>query len=365
MITTTKGRATSLRNLARELGLSVATVSEALRNSPRVTLQTRERVQDFARRSGYVPNPLVTAAMKAIRQSSKKRYRGCIGLLDVPEGVGLELHPFHREILAGAEAAAAQLGFGTELFWIGDTRPGCLSLARLNQVLEARGIDALVVLPFTEARDLSALDLSDRSAVQMDFCVRSPALHRVLPDHFSSLWNALSELALRGYERPGLVLNPAKDRRIQNRWTASFEAYWHARGLRPPVPLLLQERLERPVLLDWYEEHRPDVVLGHDENICACLENVGLVIPRDVGFFSLNILGAKRPLSGLDLNPRLMGRIVVSLLVALREQRLHGTKGPVQTMALEGTWTEGQTVRAARSLDTGAEAVSERLVTKL
>lgn len=47
---------TSIDDLAREVGVSTATVSRALRGLPRVSEQTRQRVVDAAVRLGYVPS---------------------------------------------------------------------------------------------------------------------------------------------------------------------------------------------------------------------------------------------------------------------------------------------------------------------
>src|SRR3954471_3745911 len=48
---------TSIKDVAREVGMSTATVSRALRGLPRVSVDTRERVLDAALRLGYVPSP--------------------------------------------------------------------------------------------------------------------------------------------------------------------------------------------------------------------------------------------------------------------------------------------------------------------
>ncbi len=55
--------APSIREIARSLGLSHTTVSEALRDSPRVNPATRRRVQKAAKAVGYRPNPLAGALM--------------------------------------------------------------------------------------------------------------------------------------------------------------------------------------------------------------------------------------------------------------------------------------------------------------
>ncbi|MFT3672620.1 LacI family transcriptional regulator [Aestuariivirga sp.] len=46
----------TLRNLAARLGLGVSTVSQALRDSPEIAVETRRRVKQAAEQLGYVPN---------------------------------------------------------------------------------------------------------------------------------------------------------------------------------------------------------------------------------------------------------------------------------------------------------------------
>lgn len=48
---------TSIKDVAREVGVSTATVSRALRGLPRVSEETRERVLEVAARLGYVASP--------------------------------------------------------------------------------------------------------------------------------------------------------------------------------------------------------------------------------------------------------------------------------------------------------------------
>ena len=47
----------SIRDVAREAGVSVTTVSHALNGKGRLNPETRERVREIADRLGYRPNP--------------------------------------------------------------------------------------------------------------------------------------------------------------------------------------------------------------------------------------------------------------------------------------------------------------------
>ena len=48
---------TSLKDLAKQLGVSIATVSRALRNSPEIGLDMQQRVKALAKELNYRPNP--------------------------------------------------------------------------------------------------------------------------------------------------------------------------------------------------------------------------------------------------------------------------------------------------------------------
>ena len=59
-----KKRRTSLKDLAQELGVSIATVSRALRNSPEIGKEMQQRVKDLAKRLNYRPNPFAQSLRK-------------------------------------------------------------------------------------------------------------------------------------------------------------------------------------------------------------------------------------------------------------------------------------------------------------
>jgi transcriptional regulator with XRE-family HTH domain len=106
------------RDLAAQLGVSQSTVSRALRNDPRVSLKTRQRVADLAMRSGYTPN--------AVARSLSTRRTGQVALVvsditnpfypDLVEALQrefglLEIHSrTQSDVLAAGEAVLAYLG---------------------------------------------------------------------------------------------------------------------------------------------------------------------------------------------------------------------------------------------------------------
>ncbi|MEL6924218.1 MAG: LacI family DNA-binding transcriptional regulator [Bacteroidota bacterium] len=86
---------TTLKDLARILELSESTVSRALKNHPRISKATTERVQRLARELNYTPNQLAL--------SLQKKHMNAIGVV-VPR---ISYH-FYAQAISGMEAIAEQ-----------------------------------------------------------------------------------------------------------------------------------------------------------------------------------------------------------------------------------------------------------------
>jgi DNA-binding LacI/PurR family transcriptional regulator len=334
----------TIRSLATQLRLSVATVSMALRDNPRVNAATRQRVQRAAGKAGYKANPLLGAALSAVRQARHQHYRGTLALVGAAEANPAQYVVFHREIAAGAEARAQELGFQTELFLVGEESPA-LSHVRLASVLHARGIAGAVLLPFNHARDFSDFDFSGIAAAQMDHSLVRPRLHAIMPDHFSSMLGALDDLTHRGYRRIGLCLEARKDARIRNKWTAAFAAHPGGDAGGRGVPALVGPEVTPERVLRWVRRHRPDVIVGHVQAMVRWLSEAGMRVPEDVGFLNLNLAERTEPCAGLDLGPRRLGAAAIETVVAMLHRRERGVPDYPQTIMLEATWVDGPTLR--------------------
>ncbi len=93
-----KQHRTSLKDLAQELGVSIATVSRALRNSPEIGKEMQLRVKELAKRLNYRPNPFA--------QSLRKEAPKMIGVV-VPN---LVTH-YYAAVLDGIEDEARRAGY--------------------------------------------------------------------------------------------------------------------------------------------------------------------------------------------------------------------------------------------------------------
>ena len=93
----------SLKDLARECGVSVATVSKALNGQSDISAATRDRVREAARRMGYVPN-MAARAMKTNRTYN-------LGVLFVDERQSGLSHEYFSAVLDSFKVQVEKLGY--------------------------------------------------------------------------------------------------------------------------------------------------------------------------------------------------------------------------------------------------------------
>ncbi|MFO1452308.1 MAG: LacI family DNA-binding transcriptional regulator [Opitutaceae bacterium] len=334
----------TLRTLAAELGLSAATISEALRDSPRVKEATRFRVQSAAKAAGYLHNPLVGRVMADLRRGQLQGCRGVIGALNCREQANPLRARFQEAVLQGSTKRAEELGFRLEVFWVGEKQ---LSFRRLNMVLLTRGIQGVFVMPFEEPQDWSEVDWSGLSAVRLDYCLSRPALHTISPDHHAALIHSVDRLRERGYRRVGLFVRRAAEKRILFKWTGALMSYHQGVAPDQRIPPLIVDTLQREGFLAWFDSYRPDVIIGHHPVVIEWLAERGLRVPDDVGFFNLNTTQEPHPSAGLDLLPRQLGAAAVESVVAQIQRGERGTPVHPKTISIEGAWVDGPTVRPA------------------
>ncbi|WP_170153296.1 LacI family DNA-binding transcriptional regulator [Roseiarcus fermentans] len=185
-----------IRELARELDLSIGTVSRALNDRGEVNAETRRRVLEAAARLGYSPN-----------QSGRSLRRGRTDLVAmiVPSGPDdTVINTVFASVLNGVKRRLGEHGFDLALFLEdGDAD----RLGALRRVTERGVADALIIAD-TESADPRVDYLLKRKKPFAAFGrTRNAARHAwVDPDFDSSVEGAVAHLAGLGHERIGLVL---------------------------------------------------------------------------------------------------------------------------------------------------------------
>jgi LacI family transcriptional regulator len=336
--------APTLRTLARTLGLSRTTVSDALRGSPRVNPDTVARVRAAAKAAGYERNPLTGAVMSLLRRSRGQQFRGVLAAIEVVDpDKPPHAHRYNERLLAGVSERANELGFKVERFEVGAHG---VRLGRLDTILHTRGIQGLVILPAPGFPDLANLSWEHYTAVYTDYFIDHPPLHCVCSDHYRSMVALLHELHQRGYRRPGLFMEITHDERLHFRWEGAFLALQKYLPKIAAVPALRMKTVKRGEFEAWFKKHDPDVVLGHQPEAVAWMKDCGAKIPATHGFVCLNSLRPEFDCAALDLRAELLGARAAELMIG---QLLHSEFGvPTQPSltTLPAVLREGPTLRA-------------------
>ncbi|MEG2946498.1 MAG: LacI family DNA-binding transcriptional regulator, partial [Bacteroidales bacterium] len=95
--------AITIKDLARILGISVSTVSRALKDHPDISQETRNNVQELARKMNYKPN--------AIALSLRQKKTKLIGVV-IPQII----HHFFSCVISGIERIANENGYNVVIF---------------------------------------------------------------------------------------------------------------------------------------------------------------------------------------------------------------------------------------------------------
>ncbi len=346
MTRSSSARAT-VRDVAAETGLSIATVSRVLNDHANVAPHTRQLVRQAVDRLGtQAPGPR-SARGRAAPQVEAAVYVRCpylltdyFGLIVSSIAETLELHGRQLVLNAGEASQEAALlsnipdrpGVGSAIMIL--PPESSIELVRL----QARGFPFVVVDPRTPLpRDISAVSAA----------------------HFAGARSMTSHLVARGHRRMGLIAGPqtwtASDARLSGHSAALAEVGY----LQPPELIRSVEATAQwgyraaCELLDLPE--RPTALVGFNDKAAVgamqAAHERGLRVPEDLsiaGFDDIDLATATWPMLTTVRQPlQEMGRMAVTQLMRMLERHtleaLHvelatelvvrGSTGPVPAAA--------------------------------
>lgn len=325
--------------IAEACGVSVATVSRSLRGSQLISEATRRKVQATAERLGYRPDPLVAKLMVQVRRKPGVRTGTTLGLLvssGIPEN--WKNSDIYNQWVSGARARADALGYGLDVL---DLDAEGRSPDQLASILEARGIPGVLIAPTVRPREDLLPPLSALAMTTIGFEVGSLPLHRASTHFAQGMWLALRKLRERGYQRIGFAVTESLCELTAFGWLAAYNTPGRSGQGLERVPALVVDHPTGPELRAWWEEHRPEVVLGGQSLVLQAVGAAGLAIPEDVHFLHLNWSKHRSHLAGIDQDHARVARAAVDLLVSQIHFNRTGLPEHPQTVLIEGTWQDG------------------------
>ena len=318
--------APTLKDIARETGLAVSTVSYALRGAPNVPVETAARVKAAAERLGYRMNARVAELMAQVRRGRGAGSGDRLALVWVE---GRPARGLGRDVANGARARAGERGYEVEEFSL-DEAGG--SPRRLADILKARGIPGVVFAP-----------VFGRSKVELDWPWEALAmavigtaewnapLSRAAHHHYEAMRMALEGVARAGARRPAVWLHAETNERAHRGWQAAWLAYgpagpgkrlWLAGG-EPTA-----EEVEK-----WLGMVAPDAVVVSDAANLARLRAAGwegLVVTLD--------WRARSGVDGVDQGYEVIAGHAVDLVVAQLQRNERGLPETPRALLFPGRW---------------------------
>lgn len=343
------GKRVRLAEIGAELGVTAAAVSMALRGSPRISAELRERVAAVAARLGYVPNP--AAALLAQQR---------VGRGDSAAGnwsVAL-LYRSASELSAGFAERCRRLGLAGQAYAMDELG----TPAQAGRQLWARGVSGIVLTVQDEERLPAAWRPAGRARLGWErFSLVK--LSRSLPDlpvdlvRLSALdyfMKAISEVIGRGHRRVAVLMVKSASERDNEARHGAFLAYAARRkptgvelGWRE-LPVRALDRIDAGTL-EWLQEWRPDAVLCYHYLMVLNLAAVGgWRVPDEVGLAA--VLSAANPhpgigvVSGCDVQQGEQLDRALQHLQALMARGERGFSERPQEQVVEPVWIDGDTL---------------------
>jgi LacI family transcriptional regulator len=336
-------RPVTMQMIADEAGVSRMAVSLALRNSPKISAETRQRIHEIAQRFGYRPNPLVSALMTQLRDIRRVPRPTTLAYVTAhPTADGWRLPGPFVDFFEGAKSRAEALGYTLEEWWA--RKPG-LSETRFSEILFNRNIHGLLVAPLPEGGSTLGIDWARFATGTIAFSLASPAIHRASNDQYQSIYAALTELGRLGYRRVGLAITNEQDVRVQRKWSAGYLVYHQSIAPERRVPSLLAATNFKDEFIEWYQQHQPEAVLSQDPLVPDYLRDLSVTVPTQAGFVHLALTEADRGFAGINQNSRLVGASAIDLVDAQLRRNERGVPVAPKTVLIQGRWVPGPTVR--------------------
>jgi LacI family transcriptional regulator len=264
-----EGSNPTIYQVAQRAGVSIATVSRALRGSELVAPATRERIEQAARELHFVPS-------RSARSLAEGR-QAANGIV-FPDLSG----PYYADVVLGYEEAAAELG--RSVLILATHRRG--NAAELVRDLASR-VDGMVIMGRTVGDDVVREIAASGVPVVLLARAAVDGLDSIRAENIRPAHELTDHLLAHGYQQFGFLGDPAASPDIEQRWRGLREALAEAESPAPRGPICCALDVDaghaaaRQVLTQG--PSRPDVLVCANDEIAlgamVAAEELGVDVP--------------------------------------------------------------------------------------
>ena len=269
----------TMKDIARELGISVSTVSRALKDSPRISAERRAMIQQYAREHNFTPNMLA----ESLRHSKVQPIK-LIGVI-IPEFT----HFYFSSVLAGIEEEASARGY---LIMVAQSGESYEREVRICQSFYENKVCGIIV---SQAKDTHRYDHFERlmeAGVPLVFYDRictGVNASRVVVDDYMGAFNAVTHLIETGCKRIAFYGSTPTLEISKNRFNGYKDALLkHGLKFDESITRICDNRADAeaitPELLEG--EHVPDGFFAVNDDtaigILYTAKRMGFRVPDDI-----------------------------------------------------------------------------------
>jgi len=302
----------TIKDVARAAGVSPATVSRALNDSPLLRDETKDRIRRLSIELGYERNELARALVKGVS--------GAVGLV-IPDIT----NPFFADIARGVEETARARGYGVLLA----TTEGDLELEKSHlHLLRRKRVDGLLLTSVTaEDPHVENLIRADIPFVLVSRLVRTLDAPFVVGDDQRGARLAVEHLISIGHRRIGFIGGPEDVQSSQDRMGA-YQTVLTEQGLPIRRGWAVFASFTQEAGREWgrtllSRKDRPTAIFAANDlialGVMEAAEEHGLRIPEDlslVGYNNISYAALPRIQLTTVAQPTLeMGRIAAEYLL--------------------------------------------------
>ncbi|MCR5419390.1 MAG: LacI family transcriptional regulator [Lachnospiraceae bacterium] len=329
----------SLKDIAKECGVSVATVSKALNDLSDVGSETKERVKAVARELGYFPN----SSARALK--TNRTYN--IGVLFVDEAQSGLTHDFFAHVLDSFKKYVEKKGY--DLTFINSTRANGMSYLEHSKY---RGVDGVIIacVNFDDPQ-VTELLRYDIPVITIDHVFDYRIA--VLSDNIQGMHDLVEYAFSKGHREIAYITG--EDTSVTRNRVGSFKRSLEKHFIEVKDEYIIQSAYRNPDLAYRYTkmlmlmEERPTCILYPDDYSAIgglnALKEMGLRVPDDVsvigydGSYVSQILSPK--LTTLKQDTEKIGNEAAEKLIHLIE---NPKTTLIQRIVIDGKLIEGESV---------------------
>lgn len=328
-------RRITLKDVAREAGVHMATASRAMADSPLIPVETRQKVKSAAEKLGYERDPMLQALVSYRKTTAPIHYHGHLAWLLTDHSTDEFVYANMQDALAVAQKMAKPLGYLLEEFHLLDKDPG-----KFLRQLASRGITGILFPPQVRPGVHLDIDLTGFSAVKVGETLVTPRLNTVLPNQYGNMQLFLGKLREAGWRKIGFYLPKVIDCRTAGSFSA---AYWRWQQDLPREERLevgLPEGYDPQHFRDWVQRVKPASIVGMPEPSRTWLQEFHL--PPLPVVFPANLTGVSPDEPHIDENWAGIYSAAIRLLDGMIRHGERGIPEIPRRIAITGRWVPGK-----------------------